>query len=261
MRRLPGLVLALVLCAPPLAAQLHVQASPPGRINVTWTEPADQGQAERLQEMAARLKPTSDQLEPLDLIEIQVVHTQRELDQRLGPGREGSLSGSSYVHGILFLSPPAWQRQPTTEALELELREAMVSYTVTRLAAGNRVPDWLAEGLVAYLTRRPVAPATAEIVVAHGPLLLTAAAADDFTPGYWAVRYLVEERGGIPPLRQLLRVTAQRPDTFVENLQLIYGVTAGELERAWRGWLEKILAEDKRKREGGVRVGPLPPSR
>lgn len=257
MKRILWVSLALAGCAAGAAAQLREVPAPSGLINVSFTEPTDAGQAERLRELAARLKPVSDQLEALEAIDILVVHTQRELDQRLGPGREGAFSGATYIHGILFLTPPAWQRAATPEALEDELREALVRYTVVRLAGGNRVPYWLEEGLVAHLTHRPVAPASAEVVLAQGPLALTSWESGDFTPGYWAVRWLVEERGGLAPVRQLLRVTAQRPDTFVENLQLIYGQTAGELERAWRAWLEKLVAEEKRKREGGVQVGPL----
>jgi hypothetical protein len=43
----------------------------------------------------------------------------------------------------------------------------------------------------------------------------------------------------------------------VENLQLVYGVSVGELERDWRNWLERVVEEEKRRREGGVREGPL----
>jgi len=92
---------------------------------------------------------------------------------------------------------------------------------------------------------------------ARADLLLAQFEQQDPTVGHWAVRYLVDDRGGLTPLRQLLRLVSQRPDTFVENLQLVYGVSVGELERAWRAWLERLVAEDKRQREGGVREGPL----
>jgi len=71
------------------------------------------------------------------------------------------------------------------------------------------------------------------------------------------VRYLIEQRGGLTSLRQLLRLSAQRPDSFVENLQLTYGVSVGELEREWRKWLQALVDADKRQRETGVKEGPL----
>lgn len=241
-----------------LIAQVRVEPAPTsGQIHVTYTEPSDQGQAERLRELAARLKPVADSLNDLDRIEIVIVHSQRELDQRLGTSATGALSGVSYVHGILFLSPVAWQRNPTQEALEHEMEDALVRYAALRLAGGNPLPDWLDQGLVSVLAKRPFAPASAEVVVQRGPLLLVQRQADDPAIGYWAVRYLVEARGGLTPLRQLLSLLAQRPDSFVENLQLVYGVPAGELERDWRRWLAEQIEADKKKREGGPREGPL----
>lgn len=223
------------------------------QITVTYTEPADAGQAARLRDLAGRLKSVTDPLENLDRIEIVIVHTPPELSRRLG--REDELAGVSYVHGILFLSPVSWQRNPTDEALEHEMERALVRYAANRLAGGNRLPDWLEEGLVGVLTQRPFAPATADLVAQRGPLLLTRWEADDPAVGYWAVRYLVEARGGWAPVRQLLRLVAQRPDTFVEDLQLTYGVSAGEMERAWRAWLKGRAEEGKR--QGGPREGPL----
>lgn len=252
-----GLVM-LVATPLGLGAQVRVELpAPSGRINVSFTEPSDEGQADRLRDLAVRLKPVADQLETFDQIDIVIVHSQRELDQRLGPDKAGALTGVSYVHGILFLSPITWERNPTDEALEHEMQEALARYAVVRLAGGNRVPDWLEEGLVSVLTRRPVAPMTAEQVARRADLLLAQFEQRDPTVGHWAVRYLVDDRGGLTPLRQLLRLVSQRPDTFVENLQLVYVVSVGELERAWRAWLERLVAEDKRQREGGVREGPL----
>lgn len=240
-----------------LAAQGRVEPPPAsGQIHVTYTEPSDQGQAERLQELAARLKSLADPLNNLDRIDIVVVHSQRELDQRLGASGTGALTGVSYVHGILFLSPVAWQRNPTQEAIEHELQDALVRYAALRLAGGNPLPDWLDQGLVAVLTHRPMAPASAEVVAQRGALLLVERQADDPAIGYWAVRYLVEARGGLTPLRQLLSLLAQRPDSFVENLQLVYGVPVGELERDWRHWLGEQVEADRKKREG-AREGPL----
>lgn len=239
-----------------LSAQIRVEVpAPSGRINITYTEPADEGQADRLRDLAVRLKPVADQLASLDQIDIVLVHSQRELDQRLG--REGALSGVSYVHGILFLSPLTWERNPTDEALEHEMREALVRYTVVRLAGGNHVPNWLEEGLVSVLTRRPVAPATAELVARRAPLLLTQFETQDPAVGHWAVRYLTEARGDLDSLRQLLSLIAQRPDTFIENLQLVFATSVGELERGWRDWLQQQVEEEKRRRQGGVREGPL----
>ena len=184
-----------------------------------------------------------------------MVRSPRELEQRLGV--EGALSGVSYVHGILFLSPLAWQVNPTDEALEQEMAVALVRYTITRLAGGNRIPEWLEDGLVSVLTRRPFSPASAEGIVRRAPLLLAQLDTDDPAVGYWAVRYFVEARGGLSELRQVLRLVAQRPDSFIENLQLATGVPVGELERDWRAWLGRQIDEERRKREGGVREGPL----
>lgn len=250
-------ILFLLALVPALAtAQVRVEGfGPPADIKVTYTEPSDAGQAERLQELAARLKPVADQLEPLRAIEIVIVHSPAELSRRLG--REGDLAGVSYVHGIIFLSPVAWPRTPTAEALEHEMRTALARYAVVHLAGGQRLPDWLEQGLVAVLTGQPFAVATAEPVAQRAAMLLTRFEADDPAVGYWAVRYLVDVRGGMTPLQQLLRLTAQRPDSFVENLQLVYGLPAGELERDWRRWLAEQVEADKRKRERGGREGPL----
>lgn len=253
-----GLIFLAVVGSVGARAQVRVEVpGTSGRINISFTEPGDEGQADRLRELAARLKPVADQLQPLEQVDIVVVHTPRELEQRLGSGAAGALSGISYVHGILFLTPTAWQRNPTDEAVEQEMSVALVRYTATQLAGGSRLPDWLLEGLVAFLTRHRFAPVSAEPVARRAPLLLAEFHADDPAVGYWAVRYLVETRGGLASLRQLLRLAAQRPDSFVENLQLVYGVPAGELERDWRGWLERLVEEDKKLREGGVRQGPL----
>ncbi len=249
---------ALLLLTPlGLAAQVRIETTPGARVNVTYTEPSDEAQAERLRELVARVKGAADQLEPLGDIPILIVHSPRELDQRIGPEAEGQLSAVSYVHGVLFVSPSSWTRNPTAEAMELEMRQALIRYNVLRLAGGNRVPFWLEDGLVSALTQRPFAVPTGEGVAQRAPLLLARYEPDAPEVGYWAVRYLVEERGGLTPVRQLLRLTAQRPDSFVENLQLTYGVPAGELERQWRGWLTNLVEADKRQRQTGVREGPL----
>lgn len=255
---LAGAALTTLVFAVASAAQVRVEVpAASGQINVKFSERADEGQADRLRDLAARLKPISDQLDNLDQIDIVVIHSEREFERDLGGTAEGRQAAVSYVRGILFLSPLSWQRNPTDEALEYEMEEALVRYVTTRLAGGNRLPDWLVDGLVRVLTKRPAAPATAEGVAQRAPLLLAQFDADDPNVGYWAVRYLVEARGGLTAIRQLLRLTSQRPDTFVENLQLVYGVPVGELERDWRGWLERLVEEDKRRREGGVQEGPL----
>lgn len=255
------LVFALVLAvaaSATLEAQVRVEVpAPSGQINVTYTAASDEGQAARLRDLAVRVKPLADQLHNLARVDIVIVHSPRELEQRLGGQATGALSGVSYVHGILFLSPLSWQRNPTSEALEHEMETALVRYTVLHLAGGNWLPDWLEQGLVSVLTQRPFAPSTAELVARRAPLLLAQARADDSAIGYWAVRYLTEARGGLIPLRQLLRLVAQRPDSFVENLQLVYGVSVGELERDWRRWLDELVETERRQREGGVREGPL----
>ena len=242
---------------PPVWAQETVELpGTTGRINVGFTEPSDQGQAERLREVAARLKPVSDQLENLEEIKIVILHSPRELELRLGPGSIGASSGASYLDGILFLSPLAWQRNPTDEAIDQEMSEALVRYTALQLAGGNRLPAWLEQGLVSALTKRSFGATTGELIAHRAALLLAEAEADDPAVGYWAVRYLLEARGGLAPVRQLLRLVAQRPGSFVENLQLVYGVPVGELERDWRRWLLQQVEEEK-KREGTTRQGPL----
>ncbi len=256
MRKLFGAAL-LVMLPLTLAAQVRIETRPAAKISVTYTEPSDEGQAERLRELAARLKGTADQLEPLGDIPILIVHSPRELEQRIGPEGEGQLSAVSYVHGILFVSPTTWTRNPTPEALDHEMRQALIRYNVLRLAGGNRVPFWLEDGLVSALMQRPFAVPTGEVVAQRAPLLLARFEPEPPEVGYWAVRYLVEARGGLTPLRQLLRLVAQRPGSFVENLQLVYGVPAGELEREWRGWLTNLVEADKRQRQTGVREGPL----
>jgi hypothetical protein len=253
---LRGFVLLLVACSAAAAGQVRMEVpGASGRIHVSFSEPGDEGQADRLRELAARLKPVADQLQNLDAVEIVVVRSPREMEQRLGVA--GALSGVSYVHGIVFLSPLAWQRNPTEEALEQEMTVALVRNALLRLAGGNRVPAWLEDGLVGVLTRRPFSPAAAEGIVRKAPLLLAQFDSDDPAVGYWAVRYFVEARGGLGELRQTLRLLAQRPDSFVENLQLATGTPVGELERAWRAWLEQQVEDDRRQREGGVREGPL----
>jgi hypothetical protein len=249
---------ALLLLAPlAVPAQVRFETTPGAKISVTYTEVADEAQAERVRELVARVKGTADQLDPLTDIPILIVHTPRELDLRIGPESEGQLSAASYVHGVLFVSPGSWTRNPTAEAMELEMRQALIRYNVLRLAGGNRVPFWLEDGLVSALTQRPFAVPTGEFVAQRAPLLLARFEPDTPEVGYWAVRYLIEERGGLTPIRQLLRLMAQRPGSFIENLHLVYGVPAGELERQWRGWLTSVVEADKRQRQTGVREGPL----
>ena len=246
----------ILLATVAAAAQVRVEVpGASGRIHVSFSEPGDEGQADRLRELAARLKPVADQLQNFDEVEIVVVRSPREMEQRLGEA--GALSGVSYVHGILFLSPLAWQVNPTDEALEQQMTVALVRNTIVRLAGGNRVPDWLEEGLVSVLTRRPFSPASAEVIVRRAPLLLAQFDTEDPAVGYWAVRYFVEARGGLGELRQVLRLLAQRPDSFIENLQLATETSVGELERGWRVWLQRQIDDERRKREGGVREGPL----
>src|SRR3972149_8136972 len=111
--RIAGSVGLVMLVATPLGLGARVRGelpAPSGRINVSFTERSDEGQADRLRDLAVRLKPVADQLETFDQIDIVIVHSQRELDQRLGPDKAGALTGVSYVHGILFLSPLTWER-------------------------------------------------------------------------------------------------------------------------------------------------------
>jgi len=227
-------------------------------IFVTYTEPGDAGQAERVREIAARMKPFADQLEDVPRVEIHLVHTARELAQRAG-GETAAVVVPSYVHsGFFLLSPLAWQRNPTPEAIEHEVKLALVRYAISYVARGNNLPAWLEQGLLAYLTGESFAPLTAGLTAQRAQMLLTDFAASDPASGYWAVRYLVEERGGLTVIKQLLRLVAQRPDLFVDNLQLVYGLPVGELERAWRAWCQQIAAAEERKQRG-IQVGPLPP--
>jgi len=257
MQKRAWVLVVLSLVALEARAQTRVQApAPAGEFVVTFTERSDEGQAARLRDVAARVKPLADQLENLERIEIVVVHSQRELDLRLGLDQAGSVAGVSYLHGILFLSPLAWTRNPTDEALTHEMQDAMIRLTVLRLTGGHAAPDWLTQGLVANLTKRPFAAASVELIVQSAPLLLLQWRADDPAVGYWAVRYLLDARGGLTPVRQLLHILAQRPDSFVENLELVYGTPVGDLERDWRAWLQQQMEEEKRRRQDN-REGPL----
>ncbi len=253
------LLLSFVLAglASSLSAQVRVEIpAPSGSVNVTYTDPAEQGQAERLRDLVLRVKPLADQLYDVEHIEVVIVRSQRELDLRLGPRRAGALAGISYVHGILFLSPLSWEGNPTEEALEHEMEQAVARYAANQLAGGHRLPAWLEEGLVSVLTRRSFPPTTADLVEGRAALLLAQSEESDPAVGYWAVRYLAEARGGLGLLRQLLRLVAQRPDNFLENLRLVYGVPVGTLERDWRAWLRQLV-EEAGKGEGRVREGPL----
>lgn len=254
MRGLFLLLVVLVLAAPDTNAQVReIVPAPSGEVNITFTHPDDQGQAERLRDMTFRVKPPADQLEKLEKINIVLLHSQRELDLRLGPDRAGALAGASYVHGILFLSPLSWEGNPTEEAIENELEEALVRYAILHLTGGYPLPAWLEQGLVDVLGNRPAPAVTARQVAQRADLLLTQSQLDLPVVGYWAVRYLMEERGGLVSIRQLLRLTAQRPDNFLENLQLVYGAPVGELEFQWRAWLERKAEEGDEE----VQRGPL----
>ncbi|MFQ5927453.1 MAG: hypothetical protein ACE5MH_08480 [Terriglobia bacterium] len=224
---------------------------------VSFTEPADEGQSVRVRDVAARMKAFADQLEKVPRVEIHLVHSPRELALRVGAETSARVV-PSYVHGGFFLlSPLAWRTNPTDEAIEHEVRQGLVLYAISYLAGGNSLPAWLEQGLLAHLTRRGFPAVTAGLVARRAELLLARFEMSEPAAGYWAVKYLVEERGGLASLRQLLRLVAQRPDLFVENLQLVYGTSVGELERAWRGWCQAIAEEEERRKKGGVQVGPL----
>jgi len=90
------LLLSFVLAglASSLSAQVRVEIpAPSGSVNVTYTDPAEQGQAERLRDLVLRVKPLADQLYDVEHIEVVIVRSQRELDLRLGPRRAGALAG------------------------------------------------------------------------------------------------------------------------------------------------------------------------
>jgi hypothetical protein len=154
---------------------------------------------------------------------------------------------------VLFLSPLTWPTNPTDDALEAEMEAAVVRHALLRLSGGHRLPAWLDAGLVSFLTHQQFAPTTANLVAQRAEMLLGEWDASDPAAGYWAVRYLVEERGGLENLQRVLRATAQRPDMFFNNMVLVYNTPVGQLERDWRGWLDAFVEEDRRQREGGVR--------
>ena len=68
----------------------------------------------------------------------------------------------------------------------------------------------------------------------------------------------LSDKLAVGPLREkeITRLGAQRPDNFLENLRLVYGVPVGTLERDWRAWLRQVV-EEAGKGEGRVREGPL----
>ncbi len=249
---------ALILAATCLGATAARAQQPPG-IYVTFTEPSDEGQALRVRDIAARMKTFADQLENVPRVEIHLVHSPRELALRVG-GETSARVVPSYVHGGFFLlSPVAWPGNPTQETIEHEVQEGLVRYAISYLAGGNRLPAWLDQGLLAYLTRQEFPPLTAGLVAQRAELLLGRWEPTEPTIGYWAVKYLVEERGGLAALRQLLRLMGQRPDVFVDNLQLAYGTPVGELERAWRAWCKALAEREEQKQKGGIQVGPIKP--
>lgn len=248
------LAVAILLAAPPARAQTP---EPPRGIFVTFTDPTDEGQAARIQDIAAQMKSFADQLENVPRVEIHLVHSAGELALRAG-GDTAMRVVPSYVHsGFFLLSPLAWPGNPTPEAIEYEVQRGLVLYAITYLAGGNRLPAWLEQGLLAYLTRQEFPPLTARPVAQRAELWLPRFDTREEAAGYWAVKYLVEQRGGLAAIRQLLRLVAQRPDLFVENLQLVYAISVGELERSWRAWCEAIAAEEEKRQKGGVQVGPL----
>ncbi|MBI4461760.1 MAG: hypothetical protein HY653_02535 [Acidobacteria bacterium] len=247
-------IAALALSA--AAAGARAQESATG-IFVTFTDPADEGMAERVRDVAARMKTFADQLENVERVEIHLVHSPRELALRAG-GETSARVVPSYVHsGFFLLSPLAWPGNPTQEAIEHEVQQGLVLYAIHYLAGGNRLPAWLEEGLLAHLTRQEFPAPTAGLVAQRAGLLLARFEPPEPAVGYWAVKYLVELRGGLGAIRQLLRLVAQRPDLFVDNLQLVYGTSVGELERAWRAWCQELAEQEEQRQKGGIQVGPL----
>ena len=242
-------------------ASTPVAAAPestPG-IFVTFTDPADQGLSERVRDVAARMKTFADQLENVPRVEIYLVRSARELSLRAGSETAARVV-PSYVHGGFFLlSPMVWPGNPTEEAIEHEVQQGLVLYAISAAAGGNRLPAWLEQGLLAYLTRQELPPLTAGQVAQRAGLLLTRFEVAEPAVGYWAVKYLVDDHGGLAPLRQLLRLVAQRPDLFVDNFQLVYGASVGELERGWRTWCQEIVEREEKRQKGGIQVGPLKP--
>lgn len=256
MRKIFGSLMVLLACLVAAGRPATPQETSAG-IFVTFTEPADEGQAERVRDVAARMKTFADQLENVARVEIHLVHSPGALALRVGKETAARVV-PSYVHGGFFLlSPLAWTGNPTQEAIEHEVQQGLVLYAITYLAGGNRLPAWLEQGLLAYLTRQEFAPVTAGPAADRAELLLTGFETGEPAVSYWAVKYLVEERGGLAPIRQLLRLVAQRPDLFVENLQLAYSTPVGELERAWRAWCRAQVEQEEKRQRGGPQVGPL----
>ncbi len=246
-------VLVLSIAAGAAAQVRQIEPGTSGTVNVTYDHPDDAAVAERLRDLVFRVKPRADALYAVEEINLAIVHTQRELDLQLGAGQAGQLAGASYVRGVLFLAPFSWPTNPTDEALEAEMEAAVVRLALLRMAGGHRLPAWLDGGLVSFLTRQQFAPTTASLVAQRAEMLLGEWEASGPAVGYWAVRYLVEARGGLENLQRVLLATAQRPDMFFNNMVLVYNTSVGQLERDWRGWLKELAEEDRIQREGGVR--------
>lgn len=252
-----ALMTGMVLCALAATAQVRVvQPAASGKVNASYSHPDDAPMAERLTDLIFRVKPVSDALHNVRELDLVVVHTQRELDLQLGPGQSGAVAAASYVRGILFLSPLAWTRNPTDEALEAEMERAMIRYATLQLTGGHAIPEWLGDGLVAYLAKQQFPASTAALVGTRAEVLLASRGRQESAVGYWAVRFLIEERGSLAAIQRLLRIVSRRPDNFFENFELIYASPIGELERDWRDWLAARVEGDRIQREGGVRRRP-----
>ena len=240
-----------------LSAQVRVvEPAPSGKVNVTYTHPEDKPMAERLRDLVFRVKRVSDALYNIRELDLIVVHTQREFDLQVGSSVPGAVAEASYLRGILILSPLGWTRNPTDETLEAEVEQVMVRYATLQLTGGQPVPNWLSDGLVAYLAKQQFAPSTAALIADRTQVLMAVRGKQESAIGYWGVRFLVEERGGLAAVQRLLRMTARRPDNFIENLELIYAAPTGELERDWRDWLRARVEAARIQREGGVRRRP-----
>ena len=258
--RMSALIAVALMHTLALTAQVRVvEPAPSGKVNVTYSHPDDKPMAERLRDLVFRVKPVSDALYNIRELDLIVVHTQREFDLQVGASVPGAVAEASYVRGILILSPLAWTRNPTDETLEAEVEQAVVRYATLQLTGGQSIPGWLSDGLVAYLAKQQFAPSTAALIADRTQVLLAVRGRQESAVGYWAVRFLVEERGGLAAIQRLLRMTARRPDNFIENFELIYAAPTGELERDWRDWLRANVERDRIQREGGVRRRPNQP--
>lgn len=137
---------------------------------------------------------------------------------------------------VLFLHS-SWE-----ETLTHELTHVLTS----QLMEGpyDRLPFWLSEGLATYTegsTREGTQNPLSIGLLSSGPTR-----AQDIGPAYAQaqsiVTFLIQEHGGEERIRELLTTMGQG-ETVDNALLSVYGFDRTELEKRWRAWVGKPIAE------------------